>query len=220
MAEVFAHPLSLIYHVGKNLVLNGVDIFKNIAQALISYGAKDYYSFGKYVGQAMDSVFLKAPYPKKTVDLEAYEFFDGFYSALNANSQLDQQQLYNNIDGLGLMVYGPVKESMQEFERNDVAEEMKVWMTVHEISHTLLEGSRSLVAKGALTEANRQDILVFGNCLNEQKPSDVNDSAKSSFRKSYIFYQAQQTDAVGYVFGTMAVRTCHKPAQTKFLSEQ
>lgn len=89
LAEVFAHPLSLIYHVGKNLILNGVDIFGKIANALISYGAKDYFSFGKYVGEAMDTVFLKAPYPKKTIDLEAYEFFDGFYTALNTNSQLD-----------------------------------------------------------------------------------------------------------------------------------
>jgi len=89
MAEVFAHPLSLIYHVGKNLILNGVDIFKKIANALIAYGAKDYYTFGMYVGEAMDTVFLKAPYPKKAIDTEAYEFFDGFYAALNANSQLD-----------------------------------------------------------------------------------------------------------------------------------
>lgn len=65
MAEIFGHPLSLIYHVGKNLILNGVDIFGKIANALISFGAGDYFSFGKYVGEAMDAVFLHAPYPKK-----------------------------------------------------------------------------------------------------------------------------------------------------------
>lgn len=31
MAEIFASPLSLIYHVGKNLIVNGIDIFKKIA---------------------------------------------------------------------------------------------------------------------------------------------------------------------------------------------
>lgn len=46
MAEVFAHPFTLIFKVGKNLIVNGIDIFKKIAQALISFGAKDYFSFG------------------------------------------------------------------------------------------------------------------------------------------------------------------------------
>lgn len=89
MAEVFAHPLSLIYHVGKNLLLNGIDIFKKIAEALIAFYKNDYYSFGMYVGEAMEAVFLHAPYPKKQLDLEAYEFFDGFYTALNATSHLN-----------------------------------------------------------------------------------------------------------------------------------
>lgn len=89
-----------------------------------------------YVGEAMSEVFLKAPYPKKTVDLKAYEFLDGFYSALNANSKLDQEQLYNNIDGLGLMIFGPVQESMEEFTKEGNMT-MKAWMTIHEISHSL-----------------------------------------------------------------------------------
>lgn len=91
MAEVFTHPLTLIYHVGKNLILNGVDIFEKIGQALIAYGAQDYFTFGKFVGEAMEEIFLKAPYPKATNDLKAYQFFDGFYSALNTNSELDKQ---------------------------------------------------------------------------------------------------------------------------------
>lgn len=112
MAEVFSNPLSLIYHVGKNLVVNGIDIFKKIANALIAFGEADYFTFGENVGEAMSEVFLKAPTPKKDSDRKAYEFLDGFYAALNANSPLDQNQLYNNIDGLGIMIYGPVQESM------------------------------------------------------------------------------------------------------------
>jgi hypothetical protein len=139
MAEIFANPLSLIYHVGKNLVVNGIDIFKKIASALIAYGEGDYFTFGANVGEAMAEVFLKAPYPKKTVDRQAYEFLDGFYAALNANSPLDQEQLYNNIDGLGIMIFGPVQESMQEYTREGNLTQ-KAWMTLHEISHSLQEG--------------------------------------------------------------------------------
>lgn len=89
MAEIFGHPLSLIYHIGKNILLNGIDIFGKIAKALISFGEADYYSFGMYVGQAMDEVLLHAPIVKKPVDLKAYEFFEGFYAALSANSALN-----------------------------------------------------------------------------------------------------------------------------------
>lgn len=107
----------------------------------------------------MDDVFLKAPYPKKPMDVDAYNFIDGFYTALNANSPLDQQALYNNIDGLGIMIYGPIMESMKDF--NMVKNEdlnRKVFMTIHEISHSLLEGADSLVAKGALKIQNKADL--------------------------------------------------------------
>lgn len=113
-----------------------------------------------YVGEAMDTVFLHAPYPKKTMDLEAYEFFDGFYTALNANSILDQQALYNNIDGLGMMIYGPIHESMSEFTRQGDLN-TKAFMTLHEVSHSLLEGVNSLLAKGAITIDNKNELQMY-----------------------------------------------------------
>eukprot|EP00347_Sterkiella_histriomuscorum_P001536 403371660 len=207
MAEVFAHPLSLIYHVGKNLILNGVDIFKKIADALIAYGAKDYFSFGMYVGQAMDTIFLHAPYPKNQIDVEAYEFFDNFYAALNGNSQIDQQQLYNNIDGLGLMIYGPIRQSMTEFN-NDSNLNMKIWMTLHEISHSLLEGCDSLVAKNAITTENRDEIKTYAACLSKNKPKDIDSKIEGLFQKSYALYNAGQTDQVGKIYGQIAVMKC------------
>lgn len=98
------------------------------------------------MGLAMSDVFLKAPTPKSPMDQKAYDFISGFYSSIGANSVLDQKQLYNNIDGLGMMIYGPISESMEEF-RNPGNETFKGWMAVHEISHSLLEGGDSLVAK-------------------------------------------------------------------------
>lgn len=79
MAEIFANPLSLIFHAGKNLLLNGVDIFDKIAAAVNSYGQGDFKSFGKNVATAMEAVFLNAPYVKKEYDAKAFEFFAGFY---------------------------------------------------------------------------------------------------------------------------------------------
>jgi len=215
MAEVFANPLSLIYHVGKNLIVNGVDIFKKIANALIAYGEADYYTFGADVGEAMADVFLKAPYPKKSTDRQAYEFLDGFYAALNANSPLDQEQLYNNIDGLGIMIYGPVQEAMQEFTREGNLTQ-KAWMTLHEISHSLQEGGESLLAKGAISEANLNDLRSFSECLNRNTPEQIDVATEQLFQRSYVLYNAGQTNIVGYTYGQIAVKRC--VPSPKFLS--
>jgi len=71
-----------------------------------------------------------------------------------------------------MMIYGPVQESMQEFNR-DGNVTMKAWMTLHEISHSLLEGCNSLVAKGAITIENKNDIHNYATCLSTNKPSDI-----------------------------------------------
>jgi hypothetical protein len=39
MASIFEHPLSLIYHVGKALIVNGSDIFAKIQAAIEAYKA-------------------------------------------------------------------------------------------------------------------------------------------------------------------------------------
>lgn len=65
----------------------------------------------------MDIIFLHAPYPKTEMDMKAYEYLNGFYSGLSANTAFDRETLYNNIDGLGIMIAGPFEESMKEFTR-------------------------------------------------------------------------------------------------------
>lgn len=59
MALVFTHPLSLIYHVGKNLIVNGVEIFEDIVDSAAGYDEGDFYKCGKYAGEALVAVFLK-----------------------------------------------------------------------------------------------------------------------------------------------------------------
>jgi hypothetical protein len=36
MAKIIMHPLSLVYHMGKNLIVNGIDIFHKIQAAIAS----------------------------------------------------------------------------------------------------------------------------------------------------------------------------------------
>lgn len=55
--------------------MNGVDIFQNILDALKAYQSKDYFNFGKYVGQAMDEIFHHAPYAKNPEDVRGSDFY-------------------------------------------------------------------------------------------------------------------------------------------------
>lgn len=84
MAEVFSSPWSLVYHIGKNLIVNGVDILKNIELALSEYKAKNYYAFGQAIGKALAEVVLKSPLGEERVkdkyDLYSYYFLMGFAS--------------------------------------------------------------------------------------------------------------------------------------------
>lgn len=52
MISIFKHPLSLAYHIGKDLLLNGVDIYKNVNGAIADYQGQRWESFGKHVGAA------------------------------------------------------------------------------------------------------------------------------------------------------------------------
>jgi len=60
MAAIFEHPLTLIFHIGKSLIVNGCDIFTKIETAVQAYKKGEYFEFGSNIGMALDEVFLKA----------------------------------------------------------------------------------------------------------------------------------------------------------------
>ena len=58
MAEIFAHPFSLIWQVGKSLIVNGADIFGKIKTCVQCYKEEKYYEFGLNLGEALSEVFF------------------------------------------------------------------------------------------------------------------------------------------------------------------
>ena len=84
MCEIFAHPMRLVYKIGKNMIINGVDIFTKIAKALISYEKAEFFDFGKFIGEAMDEVLLSVrPMTKSQKDTSAYEIMVGFLNGMS-----------------------------------------------------------------------------------------------------------------------------------------
>lgn len=58
MASHFKSPWSFAYHVGKDLLVNGVEIYHDIDGAVTAYEASDYHTFGEDVGGALNAVFI------------------------------------------------------------------------------------------------------------------------------------------------------------------
>lgn len=120
MASIFEHPLSLIYHVGKALIVNGSDILSKIQASIEAYKAYHYFAFGTYLGEALDEVFMKTmqysngvePELKHRYDEKAYSFLTGFFSGIDG-LQVDSESLYNGIDGKGAMLVGPVEAALK-----------------------------------------------------------------------------------------------------------
>lgn len=50
MSEIFEHPATLVYHVSKELLLNGVEIIGKINTAVTDIKGKQYYNGGIAIG--------------------------------------------------------------------------------------------------------------------------------------------------------------------------
>lgn len=69
----FTSPLSFVYHVGKNLIVNGVEIFGEINSAYKAYQTSDFYNFGYYIGEALAQLLLQQK--QSTFETTTYDKF-------------------------------------------------------------------------------------------------------------------------------------------------
>lgn len=58
MAKTFKNPVSFAWHVGGDIIHNGVTITKEIHGAVSDYKSENWTSFGKNCGEAAAHVFL------------------------------------------------------------------------------------------------------------------------------------------------------------------
>ncbi len=52
MAEIIEHPLALMFRIGKNFLINGVDIFKKFSLAMQARTARNFFDCGRFLGEA------------------------------------------------------------------------------------------------------------------------------------------------------------------------
>jgi len=70
MAAIFASPASFAYHVGKDLIVNGVQIYHDVADSVDKFEAKSYEPFGEDIGDALAKLILGGA-DKVQADFEA-----------------------------------------------------------------------------------------------------------------------------------------------------
>jgi len=58
MAAIFASPASFAYHTGKDLIVNGVQIYHDVADSVTKFEDKKYESFGEDIGDALAKLIL------------------------------------------------------------------------------------------------------------------------------------------------------------------
>jgi len=58
MAEIFSNPATFIYHVGKDLIVNGKQIYREIDDSVQEFETQQYRKFGDDVGEALALLIL------------------------------------------------------------------------------------------------------------------------------------------------------------------
>jgi hypothetical protein len=60
MLESFKDPKELAYKIGANIMVNGVDVYREMSAAYTNYMGKEYEAFGKDIGISMTLIFIGA----------------------------------------------------------------------------------------------------------------------------------------------------------------
>jgi len=102
---------------------------------------------------ALEEIVIKAPQTKPLTDFNAYDFESGFTIVYDpkGNFGVDNQNLYNKIDGVGGMIITPINDALVGYDPAS-SNSYETGMALHSISHFLLEGSLSLFNAGAITQ--------------------------------------------------------------------
>jgi len=58
MVSIFNSPASFVYHVGKDLILNGRQIYNDVDDSITKYDSKSYEAFGHDIGDALAKLLI------------------------------------------------------------------------------------------------------------------------------------------------------------------
>lgn len=115
IAAMFKDPKSLVWHMGKDIWFNGMDITHRIATAITDYEASKWEDFGYQIGAVASEVLVG------TQKRDAAKFFKGTLEpfGLKINVQ-DLLMCIHDEDQALLMVDAAVQSFEEAYEKKDI----------------------------------------------------------------------------------------------------
>jgi hypothetical protein len=78
MISNFKNLPSFVWHIGQNVKVNGVDIYREIDDSITQYKAGNWETFGKDIGEASAKIFLGGIKEKDPRADKISQLFEGF----------------------------------------------------------------------------------------------------------------------------------------------
>lgn len=88
MAAIFKSPVSFAWHVGGDIIHNGVKITEEVETAITDYKTENWYDFGKQCGEAAAHVFLGQESQQELKKMKLAKMYGGFLKAFGGEFNL------------------------------------------------------------------------------------------------------------------------------------
>lgn len=119
MVEVFDSPTSFAYHVGKDLVVNGRDIFAEIKTSVTDYQTQNWDDFGYQVGEAAAKTLLgEVDATPGEPSVKSAKILQGVIAAYGGKFNLDALLACVHDEDQGLLILDAAYQSFQSAVKN------------------------------------------------------------------------------------------------------
>jgi dihydroxyacetone kinase DhaKLM complex PTS-EIIA-like component DhaM len=127
MIKSFKNPKTFIYHVGKDLIVNGIDILHQIENATTAFHAAQYEKAGQYLGDALAEALIGSIQEKfstelrhsKNLDPAWIEAADIIEGVLKGAVQAEGLQNIESCVKDSEEIVGDVYHAVKDFEKKD-----------------------------------------------------------------------------------------------------
>jgi hypothetical protein len=211
MAAIFDSPTSFAYHVGKDLLINGRDIYSEINTAITDYSAKNWQGFGYNVGEAAAKVILGDISQK---EIKFAQIMKGAMKSFGGSFNVEALLIciYEE-DQAALALDNAVKEAIKFYHDRDVNDLIPaVMLTVIAYQQALkglpaCEAIDSSLWSAESFNTAQNNILAKPTEVFEVKENDVllNGTGVASYIIEAVeAYQAGQFEKFGEIMGDVA----------------
>ena len=150
-AQIFKDPKTVAYQIGVDLLLNGKEIYADIDKQIAFFQRKNFFAFGEEAGIVLglllppDSTSLSSVMKTRS-ERHTYDFLAGYLDV--AHPGYSQQELYNNVNGLGEKVFDHVSYHVKA-NRENIAFPTNFNALVQETNHAVMFAAAELEQSNA-----------------------------------------------------------------------